>query len=166
MPGSDVEVVVVGGGAAGIGAARALPDAGVDVVIIEARSRLGGRAWTDTETAGHAMDLGCGWLHSGDRNPWQPIAKAQGRTIEKTPPEWYRPSLDVNFPHDQQVEFRKALERFHDRMGELPQEKPDAAASTLLEPGARWNGLLGALTTYLRGTEPEHLSIRDFANYA
>ena len=32
-----------------------------------AADRLGGRAWTRT-VEGHPLDLGCAWLHSGDRN--------------------------------------------------------------------------------------------------
>jgi monoamine oxidase len=47
----------------------------------------------------------------------------------------------------------------------FPDDRPDAAAATLLEPGCRWNALLGAVTTYLNGIEPEKLSIRDFATY-
>jgi monoamine oxidase len=116
MAKSDVEVVVVGGGAAGIAAARRLHAAGVDVLLVEARHRLGGRAWTDVETVGHALDLGCGWLHSGNKNPWRAIAKAQGRAIDKTPPPWYRPSLDFNFPKKDQKAFGRALGEFHDRM--------------------------------------------------
>ena len=45
MAKDETEVVVVGGGAAGVAAARRLNEAGVDCLLIEARSRLGGRAW-------------------------------------------------------------------------------------------------------------------------
>ena len=65
----DFETVVIGGGAAGIAAARRLQKAGVKCLIVEARSRLGGRAWTIADASGHALDLGCGWLHSADRKP-------------------------------------------------------------------------------------------------
>ena len=44
MPDSDVEVVVVGGGAAGVAATRRLCDASVRCLLVEARPRLGGRA--------------------------------------------------------------------------------------------------------------------------
>ena len=50
----------------------------------------GGRAWTTGVGTAVALDLGCGWLHSADRNPWHAIAVAQGRTIDKTPPPWRR----------------------------------------------------------------------------
>ena len=46
MASSDVEVVVVGAGAAGIAAARRLHDSGVSCLLVEARPRLGGRALT------------------------------------------------------------------------------------------------------------------------
>src|ERR671913_287399 len=74
---ADVDVVIIGGGAAGIGAARRLAAAGRSALVLEATSRLGGRAWTP-EVAGLALDLACGWLHSADRNPWVSIAEGSG----------------------------------------------------------------------------------------
>jgi monoamine oxidase len=60
MPSSDVEVVIVGGGSAGIAAARRLCDASIGCLVVEARPRLGGRAWTVIDGSGFALDLGCG----------------------------------------------------------------------------------------------------------
>src|ERR1700751_5268251 len=90
MPNSDTEIVIVGGGAAGVAAARRLHRAGINSLIVEARSRLGGRAWTIAGPSGSALDLGCGWLHSADRNTWGGICAEQHRTIDKTPPPWQR----------------------------------------------------------------------------
>lgn len=55
------DVVVVGAGLAGLTAARELHDAGIDVVVWEARDRVGGRTWT-SELDGAAIDLGAQWL--------------------------------------------------------------------------------------------------------
>ena len=164
MPKSDLEVVVVGGGAAGVAAARHLHDAGVDCLIIEARDRLGGRAWT-TESDGYPIDLGCGWLHSANRNPWREIAEAQGHTIDKTPPPWTRPSLPIGFSPAEQKAFVAALRAFWARLGDFPEEGEDVSASTLLEPGNRWNALIGAVATFLSGTELPGFSARDFSRY-
>src|SRR5260221_6872066 len=41
---ADHDVAVVGAGAAGIGAARRLIELGLEVIVIEARERIGGRA--------------------------------------------------------------------------------------------------------------------------
>src|SRR5215468_8161981 len=152
MANSDVDAVVVGGGAAGIAAARRLHEASVRCLLLEARSRLGGRAWT-INAAGHAIDLGCGWLHSADRNPWSDVARAQGRTIDKTPPPWRRASLPVGFATADQSEFFEALNGFYDRLELAAAQAPDAPAATLLNPGDRWNPLINAVSTYANGDE-------------
>ena len=58
-------VVVVGAGIAGLSAARRLTDAGVAVTVLEARTRIGGRIWTDI-SLGVPIDLGAAWLHGTD----------------------------------------------------------------------------------------------------
>jgi monoamine oxidase len=57
------DVVVVGGGVAGLAAAGRLIDAGRSVLLLEARFRLGGRVHTITDPAsGHAVELGAEFL--------------------------------------------------------------------------------------------------------
>jgi len=161
----DIETVVVGGGAAGIAAGRRLRQAGIDCLVVEARQRLGGRAWTVTDPSGFALDLGCGWLHSADRNPWVTVAEEQRRTIDKTPPPWARPSLPLGFPVDGQREFRKAQEEFFARVSERARKEPDVPAADLLAPGCRWNNLINAVATYISGAELDRVSARDFDSF-
>ncbi|MEP2118232.1 FAD-dependent oxidoreductase, partial [Bauldia litoralis] len=71
---SAVDVAIVGAGAAGLGAARALRRAGKTVTVFEAMSRIGGRAHTESDTFGMPFDRGCAWLHAADRNPFFPEA--------------------------------------------------------------------------------------------
>ena len=74
MPGlpSEVDVAVIGAGAVGIAAGRRLAEAKrASFIVIEARERAGGRAWT-VEAEGLPLDLGYEWLHSADRNPLVP----------------------------------------------------------------------------------------------
>src|SRR5262249_7745636 len=85
---SEVDVAVVGAGAAGIGAARRLAEAcSVSVLVLEARERVGGRVHT-TSPAGFALDRGAEWLHSADRNPMSALAQKLGFSIHRRPPEW------------------------------------------------------------------------------
>jgi len=165
MANNDFETVVVGGGAAGIAAARRLHQANVRCLIVEARPRLGGRAWTVAGPSGSALDLGCGWLHSADRNPWVAIAEEQQRTIDKTPPPWRRRSLALGFPEGGQREFIEAQEQFFARVSERAQKEPDLPAAALFAPGCRWNNLINAVGTYISGAELERVSARDFDNF-
>jgi Monoamine oxidase len=145
--------------------ARRLDRAGIKCLIVEARSRLGGRAWTIAGPSGSSLDLGCGWLHSADRNPWVAIAEEQHRTIDKTPPPWRRRPLPNGFPEGDQGEFLKAQEEFNARLSERAQKEPDVAAATLLKPGGRWNNLISAVGTYISGAELDRVSARDFDNF-
>ncbi len=165
MPGSDVEVVVVGGGAAGVAAARRLCAASIDCLLIEARPRLGGRAWTVVDESGFTLDLGCGWLHSADRNPWVAVAKELGLAIDETVPPWQRPALEVGFPRAEQDAFQRAVAAFFVRVERAAQEQEDVAASALLEPGNRWNGLINAVGTYISGVDLDRLSVKDLDRY-
>jgi monoamine oxidase len=164
MADSDIEVAVIGGGAAGIAAARRLRDAQIKSLLIEARPRLGGRAWTAIDPSGAALDLGCGWLHSAERNPWAAVAKAQGRTVDESKPPWERPSIPIGFPLAEQYEFYKAQHALWQRI-EAIAHTADRPASDLLEPNGRWNGLLNAVNTYISGTELDRVSAIDLARY-
>jgi monoamine oxidase len=80
---SDVDVVVIGAGLAGLGAARALRDAGRRAVMLEAADRIGGRAWTayPAELGGVWFDMGAVWLHSAEINPLVPLAESAGEKL-------------------------------------------------------------------------------------
>jgi monoamine oxidase len=72
---SNPDVAILGAGSAGLSAARTLIAAGKTVVVLEAMGRIGGRAFTDSDSFGVPFDWGCAWIHSADRNPYLPFAK-------------------------------------------------------------------------------------------
>ena len=65
----EVDVVIVGAGAAGIAAARRLTAEGRRVALLEASGRIGGRCITDTKTFGVPFDRGAHWIHIPETNP-------------------------------------------------------------------------------------------------
>jgi monoamine oxidase len=75
---NSCDIAVIGGGAAGLAATRTLIERGLSAICIEARDRIGGRAWTDSETFGVPFDRGYAWLHSGRYQSWRPIAAELG----------------------------------------------------------------------------------------
>lgn len=160
----QTEIVVIGGGAAGIAAARRVHDAGRQCLLLEARDRLGGRAWTMT-AGGHPIDLGCGWLHSADRNAWSAIAEAQGRAIDRSLPPWQRPHAGLVLTPDEYCAFQNAAGAFFARVSEAARRQEDVAAAELMEPNERWNGLLRSVISYISGGDAEQVSVRDLENY-
>lgn len=107
---TDVDVVVIGAGAAGLAAAAWLGAAGRRVVVLEARSRIGGRTYTETATLGLPFDWGAHWLPKNKSNSFFADAARLGRSTWESPQ-----SRDVRLVRDGQAvpdgpaRFRTAL---------------------------------------------------------
>jgi monoamine oxidase len=160
---SEIDIVVIGAGAAGVAAGRQLLAARADFTVLEARSRAGGRAWTE-QSGGFPLDLGCGWLHSAEKNPWSNIAEAEGLHIDRTAPPWGKQALSCGFPPEEQREFRAAIAAFYQRIDAAGTEK-DRPLADFLEPGNKWNPLLEAMSTYINGVELDRASMCDYAAF-
>ncbi|MCL4672667.1 MAG: FAD-dependent oxidoreductase [Sphingomonadaceae bacterium] len=72
------KVVVVGAGIAGLAAARDLTRGGCDVVVVEARERIGGRIHTSRAWPDLPIDLGASWIHGIEGNPLTTLAREAG----------------------------------------------------------------------------------------
>jgi monoamine oxidase len=159
---SEFDVVIIGGGAAGIGAARELAPSGRSALLLEASSRLGGRAWT-CEIAGQPLDLGCGWLHSGDRNSWTRIAEEAGRVVDHRPPKWGVQYRHLGFSPDEQKAARGAFAAWMERITVKP--PPSDCAADALTPEGPWNGYLQAISGFISGARLERVSVADYLAY-
>ena len=148
-----MRTVVIGGGAAGISAARTLHDAGQDVLLVEASDRLGGRAhslplaslflgegggadWA-TAFAGEHVDAGCGWLHSARRNPWTSIAEATGFTVDRSDANWRTQWRDLGFSPEDQAASATAYQDWNER-ALAAVEGPDRPHSDFIAPNDKW----------------------------
>ena len=61
------QVIVVGAGVAGLVAARRLSDRGLDVMVLEARDRVGGRLWSHRMPNGEIVELGGEWISTSQK---------------------------------------------------------------------------------------------------
>ena len=162
---TEVDVAIIGAGAAGLAAATVLAGTRLTCVVLEARDRVGGRAHT-TVVDGLPLDLGCEWLHSADRNPLVAPIAALGLTIDKTPPPWLNPADTAVFSAAERQAYGQAFAAFDERLETATEAlTTDAPASSLLEPGGRWNPLLNAFSAYYNGAEFDQVSILDYAAY-
>ncbi|RAL13385.1 flavin monoamine oxidase family protein [Aspergillus homomorphus CBS 101889] len=66
------DVIVIGAGYCGLTAARDMCTAGLKVLLLEARDRIGGRTWS-TNIEGYIYDLGGSWVHWAQPHVWREI---------------------------------------------------------------------------------------------
>jgi monoamine oxidase len=78
---TNPDVVIIGAGAAGLAAGKELAKRGISYVIVEADSRVGGRAYTESASFGAPVDHGCSWISGSIHNPFTQIGKAGGFTL-------------------------------------------------------------------------------------
>src|SRR5579872_6685377 len=77
------DILIIGAGAAGLSAALELSRAGLQVEIIEARDRVGGRMFTVHDPAiGHAIELGAEFVHGLAPEIWLPVQQRNLKVTE------------------------------------------------------------------------------------
>jgi monoamine oxidase len=155
-------LVIVGGGAAGIGAALEAKAKGVDALILEAGNRLGGRghsiAWK-----GYNLDLGCTWLHSADHNSLRAEAERLGRTVNRGATHWFSQYRDLGFTPAEQAEAGAAYEQLESCMAEVP--PPSDRASDAIDADNPWKPWLDSISGYLNGAPLDEVSVADWLAY-
>jgi monoamine oxidase len=163
MASDQYDVVVLGAGAAGLAAARRVRAGGLSVMVVEARDRIGGRA--HTVTPGWPLDLGCGWLHSADVNPFSAIAEKLGFEIDKSPPPWMKQSGLQDVTAEEMARYRADFDALESRLEEAAETGVDRPASELLDPDSPFNGALNAFSAAYNGAEFDQVSVLDYAAY-
>jgi monoamine oxidase len=81
----DFDGIIIGAGAAGLSAAAALGDAGLNVVVLEARGRIGGRMFTVHDPVCNApVELGAEFIHGKPTETWNLLKtrKIQVREVD------------------------------------------------------------------------------------
>lgn len=183
----QTDVIIVGAGLAGLSAATALRAAGVSVVVLEARDRVGGRTLTEP-VDGAAFDLGGQWLGPGQdrmarlcdelgltRYPtWHDGTKILDVAGQRSTYRSSIPSLGVRGL----VEMQLALHRLENLRRSVPADRPweipeadrwDAMSlagwKQQLRLSAPVSGALDAAVRVVFGAEPAELSLLYFLSY-
>jgi monoamine oxidase len=82
---TEYDIVVIGGGFAGVTAARELQHSGHRTLLLEGRDRLGGRTWT-SDFGGQQVELGGTWVHWHQPHVWAEIRRYGLEVTESPPP--------------------------------------------------------------------------------
>jgi len=79
----NIDVLIIGVGAAGLIAWRELHSVGLHVVVLEARDRIGGRILTDHSTSS-PIELGAEFVHGKPKAIWPILEKARLKMLESS----------------------------------------------------------------------------------
>ena len=135
---SNPDVIVVGAGAAGLGATRTLTHKGKTVVLLEATVRTGGRAFTDYDTFGVPYDVGAHWLHYGKANPFKRYGEHVGDGFHI----YQAPNKSIVYKGEEQLcagncEAYNAA--YEEAVGEIWEARSlDEAASKVVDTQGEW----------------------------
>ena len=159
------DLAIVGAGAAGLAAAITARELGLDVVVLEASHRIGGRGYTEELAPGIAFDLGCHWMHSASLNPFVAIADRFGFTYRRgTYPRglfmgdrWATPEEDA------------ALDAFLDQshaaiIAAAKSGKPVSHAD-VTDRESIWTPVFDHFTSLGTSADPDQVGVEDAANY-
>jgi len=145
-PVADVDVVVIGAGIAGLTAAKSLQNLGYEVIVLEARNRIGGRLYTDW-SLGAPFEWGAGWIHGPKGNPVSGLAAAVGAKTFVTDDDNYQIfAPDGTQQSDAAVDagwesLEKVFETIDDRFEKdqtLEKAIKKVAPNALKDPIQRW----------------------------
>ena len=158
---STVDVVIIGAGSAGLAAARTAAELGLSVTLLEAAHRIGGRAFTDTETLGFPFDLGCHWMHSASLNPYVAIADSVGHAYVKTVYP-YRVHLGDRWASEAEGAGREAFdERCHQAVAAAAAAGRDVAISDVTPRDDRWTPMFDLWASILHSADSDQVSTVD-----
>ena len=154
-------VVVIGAGIAGLAAAAELQSKGFeDIVVLEARDRVGGRIWTDRIGDGNPVDLGASWIHGVKGNPIAAFARANAIETSVT-------DYDNRVVHFHGREPPQGANAAFRALRQLARKRPRASLASVYEEYVGAGGLDAHERQYLDyqlNTVVEHEFGTDIAN--
>ena len=159
---SDLDLLIIGAGAAGIGASLAAVKAGLTHQVIEASHRVGGRAYTEDLAPGVPFDLGCHWLHWSDINPLVAEADRLGCVIDRD--FAFSPHLWLNGQHATEAENNAYGAYFDWAEGGANAALPtgeDRDVLSLLDASSPYFTPYAHVFSVIHAADPDLVSVRD-----
>jgi monoamine oxidase len=162
-PDNDVDVIVIGAGAAGLAATRSLLEAGCKVVMLEARDRIGGRVWTEAWD-NLAFDHGASFIHAEQINPWTRIAARLGVATEIDPKRRLL-FVGARLASDSELAaFLAARAQALDQVTDAARSGRAVSIAEAVQGSGPWSAQAQvALGPWLLGAENEAVDAADFA---
>ncbi len=164
---TNPDVVIVGAGAAGIAAAHKLRERGVSFVHVEAASRVGGRAYTESTTFGVPYDHGAHWVQNQSRNPYFDRAKDSEYRFYRAPENYGIYGTDGPATPAEETEFWDTWGKVEKALGNAGKRGKDVAPASVVPKGDAWSDTAWfGIGAWEMGKDMEGFSTLDWWNSA
>jgi monoamine oxidase len=122
----DKSVLIIGAGIAGLAAASKLGEAGFSVIMLEARNRIGGRIFTQHDSASNAaIELGAEFIHGLAPEIWEPLQESGAEITEVEGDNWC--------VTDKELSPCKFFAQVDDILQKMDDSEPDESFLTFLQ---------------------------------
>ena len=154
-------IIILGAGMAGLAAARVLAEAGRQVLVLEARDRVGGRIFTELTASGALVEHGAEFIHGRPSELWSLIEEAGLESVERTGSSLRERELDGGFADDDEERDEELFKPLGSLAG-LPEDE-DVSFAEWLASSEVPEAHRDALTGYVEGfnaADAERISAR------
>ncbi|MEE2774472.1 MAG: NAD(P)/FAD-dependent oxidoreductase [Pseudomonadota bacterium] len=166
MSDKTVDVAVIGAGISGISAAKKLKNSRLSTIVLEASHRSGGRAYSEELTPGNWFDLGCSYLHDGQRNPFVNIGGMLNIPIDFTNGNLFTPEKTTHICKGQKICFDKIkpfYQNYEKLMHNIKSTKNDIAMAEFIDLEDLYTPLLWHTESNINAADPDQISVLDYA---
>jgi monoamine oxidase len=165
MTSNEYDLIIVGAGIAGIAAAHAARDAGLNAIVLEAQDRVGGRAFTDHESFSLPFDHGCQWLHAASINPLRPIADRLGFRYRRGEIDFRIHDGDWWLNDTIAAEYAAMYTATYERIFAAGAAGEDVSCESCIDPASRWAQLFRQSFAPYISAEPKNASTFNLSRY-
>ena len=164
---THVDVVVVGAGAAGLAAARTLQENGLTALVVEAKDRVGGRAFTERDHFSIPFDHGCSWMSLTPANPFIKFADENGfQYVDRYHPTTEsKTHLGDRWASSAEMKAKNVfIEQCYAEAFAAGEAGRDVPIREVIDAASRWTPHLDYWLSTVQGRGLRHCSTLDYAN--
>ena len=163
---SDYPLVIIGAGAAGLGASELAAEMKIDHIVLEASHRTGGRGLTEYLEDAIPVDLGCHWMHCASKNPYVKFADALGFEYDKN-----NDDSDTTFADGIWLEQARAeqilnfIDKCNSDITSLYANSRGGSLADGIDAESEWAQYAYYLYSLLHSNDVDQVSIQDLVEY-
>jgi monoamine oxidase len=163
MESKNLDVVVIGAGAAGLAASRQLSSAGRRLLILEARGRIGGRIHTQREMGlSLPIELGAEFIHGTPAETWDILRAARLAAYDIADTHWFLQGQTLS----RDLKFWEEIEAVFSRIAKV--SEPDLSFAEFLgrycaDVPERVKGMALAFVEGFDAADPQRAGVRGLA---